>query len=58
MTHYKVKATIEVKYDAEYLGEMAKALEGAENSILTALSNLEFLSSCEFKKVEVQMEDY
>lgn len=57
MAHYKVKATIEVEYDAEYLGKMASTLEGAENSILTALSKLEFLSSCEFKKVEVQMED-
>ena len=58
MTHYKVKATIEVEYDAEYLGKMASALEGAENSIITALSKLEFLSSCEFKKVKIQSEDY
>lgn len=58
MAQYKVKATIEVEYDAEYLGKMASALEGAENSILTALSKLEFLSSCEFKKVKIQMEDY
>lgn len=58
MTHYKVKATIEVEYDAEYLGKMASALEGAENSILTALSKLEFLSSCEFKKVKIHSEDY
>ena len=58
MARYKVKALLEVKYDAEYLGDMAKALEGAENSILTALSNLDFLSSCEFKKVKIQMEDY
>jgi hypothetical protein len=58
MTQYKVKATIEVEYDAEYLGKMASALEGAENSIITALSKLEFLSSCEFKKVKIQSEDY
>lgn len=58
MTHYKVKAVIEVEYDAEYLGKMASALEGAENSILTALSKLEFLSSCEFKKVKIHSEDY
>lgn len=58
MTHYKVKAVIEVEYDAEYLGKMASALEGAENSIITALSKLEFLSSCEFKKVKIQSEDY
>ena len=58
MTHYKVKATIEVEYDAGYTGIMASALEEAENSIITALSKLEFLSSCEFKKVKIQSEDY
>jgi len=58
MAQYKVKALIEVEYDAEYLGKMASALEGAENSIITALSKLEFLSSCEFKKVKIQSEDY
>lgn len=58
MYHYKVKALVEVEYDAEYLGKMASALEGAEDSILTALSKLEFLSSCEFKKVKIQLEDY
>ena len=57
MYHYKVKALVEVEYDAEYLGKMASALEGAENSILTALSKLEFLSSCEFKKVKIHSED-
>ena len=50
MAQYRVKATIEVEYDAEYLGKMASVLEGAENSVLTTLSKLEFLSSCEFKK--------
>ena len=58
MSHYKVKAVIEVEYDAEYTGKMASALEEAENSIITALSKLEFLSSCEFKKVKIQSEDY
>nr|DAP91479.1 MAG TPA: hypothetical protein [Caudoviricetes sp.] len=58
MYHYKVKALVEVEYDAEYLGKMASALEGAENSILTALSKLEFLSSCEFKKVKIQSKEY
>ena len=57
MTHYKVKATIEVEFDAEYLGKMAYALEGSENSVLTALSRLEFLSSCELKEVKIQSED-
>ena len=54
MTHYKVRATIEVEYDAEYTGKMAKALKEAEDFIIDALLNLEFLSSCEFKKVNIQ----
>ena len=58
MAHYKVKAVIEVEYDAEYTSKVSSALEGAENSILTALSKLEFLSSCEFKKVKIHSEDY
>ena len=58
MTHYKVKATIEVEYDAEYTGKMASALEEAEDQIIEALSNLEFLTSCDFKKVKIQSEDY
>ena len=58
MDRYVVKATIEVEYDAEYSGKMASALEEAEEKIYTALSKLEFLSSCEFKKVKIQSEDY
>lgn len=58
MARYKVKATILVEFDAEYTSKVSSALEGAENSILTALSKLEFLSSCEFKKVKIQSEDY
>lgn len=58
MTHYKVKATIEVEYDAEYTGKMASALEEAESTLIETLSKLEFLSSCEFKKVKIQSEDY
>ena len=58
MAHYKVKALVEVEYVAEYTGKMTSALKGAENSIITALSKLEFLSSCEFKKAKIQSEDY
>ena len=58
MAQYRVKALLEVEYDAEYTGKMASALEGAEDSILTALSKLEFLSSCEFKKVKIQAKEY
>lgn len=58
MTHYKVKAVIEVEYDAEYTGKMASALDEAESTLIEALSKLEFLTSCEFKKVKIQSEDY
>ena len=58
MAQYRVKALLEVEFDAEYTSKVSSALEGAENSILTALSKLEFLSSCEFKKVKIQLEDY
>ena len=58
MDRYVVKATIEVEFSAEYEGKMASALEGAEDSILTALSKLNFLTSFEFKKVKIQSEDY
>ena len=58
MYHYKVKALVEVEYDAEYLGKMTSALEEAESTLIETLSKLEFLSSCEFKKVKIQSEDY
>ena len=57
MTHYKVKATIEVEYDAEYTGKMASALEEAEDLIITIFSNNNLLQSCELKKVKIQLED-
>lgn len=58
MAKYAIKATIEVEYDAEYTGKMTSALEEAESTLIEALSKLEFLSSCEFKKVKIQSEDY
>ena len=58
MAQYRVKATIEVEYDAEYTGKMTSALEEAESTLIEALSKLEFLKSCEFKKVKIQSEDY
>ena len=57
MAQYRVKALLEVEYDAEYLGKMASALEGPENSILTAISKLDFISSCELKKVKIRLKD-
>lgn len=58
MARYRVKAVIEVEYDAEYTGKMTSALEEAESTLIEALSKLEFLSSCELKKVKIQSEDY
>ena len=58
MAHYKVKALVEVEYVAEYTGKMTSALKEAESTIIEALSKLEFLSSCELKKVKIQSEDY
>lgn len=58
MAQYRVKALLEVEYDAEYTGKMASALEDVEDKIITTLSKLEFLSSCEFKKVKINSEDY
>ena len=58
MAQYRVKALLEVEYDAEYTGKMASALEEAENSIITALSKTELLQSCEFKKAKIWSEDY
>ena len=58
MARYKVKAVIEVEYDAEYIGKMANVLKETENSILTTLLKHEVLSPCKFKDVEVQLEDY
>ena len=58
MAQYKVKAVIEVEYDAEYTGKMTSALEDVEDKIITALSKTELLQSCEFKKVKIQSEDY
>ena len=58
MARYRVKATIEVEYDAEYTGKMASALEDVEDKIITTLSKTELLQSCEFKKVKILLEDY
>lgn len=57
MAQYRVKALLEVEYDAEYLGKMASALEEAEDLIITIFSNNNLLQSCELKKVKIQLED-
>ncbi len=59
MTHYKVKALLEVEYDVDYDGNtMSSALEEAEDLIITIFSNNNLLQSCELKKVNIQLEDY
>ena len=58
MERYKVKATIEVEYDAIRSDKTSSAWEEAESRISAALSRLKFLSSCKFKEVEVLLEDY
>lgn len=58
MAQYRVKALLEVEYEVDCDGKMTSALKEAESTIIEALSKLEFLSSCEFKKVKIQSEDY
>ena len=58
MAHYKVKATLEVEYGAEYTGKMTSALEETEDLIITVLSKMDIMRSCEFKKVKIRSEDY
>ena len=45
MAQYKVKATIEVEYDAEYTGVMASALEETEDLIIATLSKMDIMRS-------------
>ena len=58
MARYRVKAVIDVEYDAEYTGKMTSALEEAEDLIIVTLSKMDIMRSCEFKKVKIQLEDY
>lgn len=57
MAQYRIKALVEVEYDAEYTGKMASALEEAEDLIITVFSNNNLLQSCELKKVKIRLED-
>ena len=58
MARYKVKATILVEFDAEYTSKVSSALEETEDLIIVALSKMDFMRSCEFKKAKIQLEDY
>ena len=57
MARYRVKALLEVEYDAEYTGKMTSALEETEDLIIVTLSKMDNMRSCEFKKVKIQSED-
>ena len=50
MAQYRVKATIEVEYDAEYIGEMTNALGDAKDFITAVFSNSKLSQSCKLKK--------
>lgn len=58
MVLYRVKAILDIEYDAIRSDKTSSAWEEAESQIIAALSKLEFLSSCEFKKAKIQSEDY
>lgn len=58
MAQYRVNATIEVEYDAEYIGEMTSALEDAKVFITAVFSNSKLSQSCKLKKLKIQTEDY
>lgn len=58
MTRYRVKAVIEVEYDAKYTCRMTNALKDAEDFIIAVFSNTDLLRSCELKKLKIHTEDY
>ena len=58
MAQYRIKASIDIEYVADYTGKMASAVEDVEDKIITALSKTELLQSCELKKAKIQLEDY
>lgn len=60
MSHYKVKAVIEVEvdYDTECPRSISSAFKETEDLINRALSNTDLFLTRKIKKVEVQLEDY
>ena len=58
MAQYRVKATIEIEYDAKYTSKMTNALKDAEDFIIAVFSHSKLLQSCELKKLKIQTEDY
>lgn len=60
MSHYKVKAVIEVEvdYDTECPRSISSAFKETEDLINRALSKTDLFLTSNIKKVEVQLEDY
>lgn len=58
MAQYKVKAAIEVEYDAKHIDNMTNALKDAEDFVIAVFSNSKLSQSCKLKKVTIQTEDY
>ena len=58
MAQYKVKAVIEIEYDAKYACKMTNTLKDAEDFIIAVFSNTNLLRSCNLKKLKIQTEDY
>lgn len=57
MAQYRVKALLEVEYDAKYTCKMTNALKDAEDFIIAVFSNNKLLRSCKLKKLKIQTED-
>lgn len=57
MAQYRVKATIEIEYDARYTCKMTNALKDAEDFIIAVFSHSKLLQSCELKKLKIQTEN-
>lgn len=58
MAQYRIKATIEIEYDAKYTSKMTNALKDAEDFIIAVFSNNNLLQLCKLKKLKIQTEDY
>ena len=58
MAQYRVKALLEVEYDAEHISDMTYALGDAKDFITAVFSNSKLSQTCKLKKLKIQTEDY
>ena len=58
MTHYKVKAVIEVEFNVKDADKASGALEKAEKLIFNAFLNPKDIPNFNFKSAEILMEEY